>query len=82
MLDSLNAGIEDNTLGINDKEFLNECIDFVDNGSGKYEAPPGKHDDRVIKWAIAWYVRSYPVRKSKAGVWGTRSKAGVLTNAR
>ncbi|MCR4284952.1 MAG: hypothetical protein NUV97_02810, partial [archaeon] len=37
MLDNLNSGIEEYTLGINDKEFLNECIDFIDNGSGKYE---------------------------------------------
>ena len=65
MLDNLNSGIEEYTLGINDKEFLNECIDFVDNGAGKYEAAPGKHDDRVIKWAIAWYVRNFPIRKKK-----------------
>lgn len=81
MLDNLKAGIEENVIGINDAEFLNECIDFVDNGSGKYEAPSGKHDDRVIKWAIAWYVRSFPVRRPKAGVWG-KKKVGVLTHAR
>lgn len=62
MLDNLNAGIEDHSIGINDKEFLDECLNFVDNGSGKYEASAGNHDDRVVKWAIAWYIRNNPVR--------------------
>lgn len=70
MLDNLKAGIEENCIGINDVEFLNECVDFIDNGSGKYEAASGKHDDRIIKWAIAWYVRNFPVRERKVGVWG------------
>lgn len=69
MLDALNAGIVEDALGINDSDFLNECLDFIDNGAGKYEAVSGKYDDRIIKWAIAWYVRNYPTRERKAGTW-------------
>ena len=42
-----------------DKEFVNEASAFVWNGKkgtqGKYEAAPGRHDDRVMSLALALY---------------------------
>lgn len=72
MLDSLANNIDENLMIINDKDFLDECIDFVDNGTGKYEAAQGKHDDRIIMWAIASYVRDNPQRKKRIGKFGKR----------
>jgi len=49
--------VTDHMMEINDRLFLNECLAFVRNSAGKYEARSGKHDDLVIAWAIAWRVR-------------------------
>lgn len=42
----------------NDKELFSECLSFIDNGHGKYEAAPGSYDDRIIAHAIAWQART------------------------
>lgn len=63
LLDGLKTAVEDRLMKINDRGFLSECMTFQRDPDGnKYEARPGKHDDRVIKWGIAWAVRSAPAR--------------------
>lgn len=42
---------------INSIELLREALSFVRNEKGKPEAETGKHDDRVMATAIAYYIR-------------------------
>ncbi len=56
-----------------DKEFLNECLNFIRNKMGRPEAISGKNDDDVIATAICFAIRhnapAYvqdPPRKSKS----------------
>ncbi len=68
MLDGIAyEAVGDNLMIVNDPTFLDECLVFQDNGSGKYEALEGYHDDSIIAWAIAWQVRS--VRRAVPKVW-------------
>lgn len=56
MLDDLREAIEDGfkpRCGI----FLSEAKTFVDNGSGKFEARSGCHDDTVLAMSIALQIR-------------------------
>ncbi len=57
MLSALQVAIQDLLIEVNDRVFITECTTFINNGSGKYEARPGCHDDTVIANAIAWQVR-------------------------
>ena len=49
--------IRDEIDTINSVELLRECLSFVRNESGRAEAEQGKHDDRVMATAIAYYIR-------------------------
>lgn len=44
---------------INDKVFLEECLNFIDN-EGKYEAAEGFFDDTIFPWAIGLQVINQP----------------------
>ena len=57
MLDELAEAVEDGHMKCNDIKFIQECLSFRKQSSGKYEADPGAYDDRVMKWAIAWQMR-------------------------
>ena len=48
---------------IRDTMFLNECLTFNLQTSGKFEADPGAHDDSVMKWALAYRMRKERPRK-------------------
>ncbi len=43
--------------GINDKDTLNEMLNFIKNEQGRIEAAKGVHDDLVMALLIALYVR-------------------------
>lgn len=59
MLAELSAAIEERGFKINDRELVQECLAFKLQSSGKFEADPAAHDDRVIKAAIAWQMRKH-----------------------
>jgi hypothetical protein len=54
-----------------DKIFLQECFTFR-NIDGKIEAAPGKHDDSIIAWAIAYQMFKRLVGKT------TSPSAGIM----
>jgi hypothetical protein len=67
MLDELGAAIRTKLTSSPDPEAVSECKTLVRNDKGKVEArnkgkKDGSKDDRVISWAIAYAVRSKPVR--------------------
>ena len=54
MLDDLRSCVKDNVIQIQDVDTLDELKTFVKNRmTGKMEAAPGNHDDRVMALAIA-----------------------------
>ena len=55
-LTELAQAIRLETWQFNSKRFLDECLTFVYNNSGRAEALPGRHDDAVMACAIAIYV--------------------------
>lgn len=57
MLDELAEAVEEGYMVIRDHAFLGECAAFKLQANGKYEADSGAHDDRVVKWSIAWQGR-------------------------
>jgi len=59
LLDGLQLAMDESTFRVNDKDFLAEMFTFEDNGSGKYSAREGYHDDRIVAWGIAWQIRRY-----------------------
>ena len=56
--------------GIRDQMFIEECLTFRQQSSGKFEADPGSHDDSVMKWAIAYQMRKHKPRKLTLTVLG------------
>lgn len=71
MLDALALALRDGSIVVNDAAFLSECRTFnlqetTQNGFS-YRADEGAHDDLVIAWAIANYVRqaSSPILRTK-----------------
>lgn len=70
MLDDLKVAIEDRLMKVNDKQFLAELFTFQDvsesdAAKARYGARSGKHDDRIIKWGIAWAVRQIPANAGR-----------------
>lgn len=61
MLDDLREAMRDDVGWIKDRAFLGECSVFEDNGTGKYEARSGMHDDLVMAKAIALQMRKSPI---------------------
>ncbi|KKN74046.1 hypothetical protein LCGC14_0393860 [marine sediment metagenome] len=54
LIDFLAGAIRDKEIFVPDSDALDECIGFVRNKAGKYEAGTGGHDDRVFSLALAW----------------------------
>lgn len=53
------AEMRDNIGRVNDPETLREMLVFVKNDRGRPEAMAGEHDDLVMSYAIAVYLRQY-----------------------
>ncbi len=66
MAERLADALEEGHLRVRDQAFVGECLTFILGGGGKFEAAPGAHDDRVMKWAIALAMRN--VRRRRARV--------------
>jgi len=60
MLQALYETITHRELVARDVAFWNEMRRFRVQDTGKAEAGPGDHDDRVIAWAISQYLRQFP----------------------
>lgn len=58
ILDNLVKEVEENTHGIVSAELFREMMFFKRQENGKMEADAGQHDDRVMAYAIAKYVRT------------------------
>jgi len=52
---------------VRDRGLLREMLTFNRQSAGKYAADAGSHDDRVMKWAIAWQMRKQP--RMRAARW-------------
>lgn len=52
MIDSFIEAVESETIKLNSRDTLGECLTLIDNG-GKIEAEDGEHDDTIIAGAIA-----------------------------
>jgi hypothetical protein len=63
MLEDLSNYIDDAPEMIRSREFLSECITFRLQRNGRFEADPGCHDDRVMKWAVANQMRIARINK-------------------
>lgn len=70
MLEALYQGIDDQAAEkykwIRDREFIGECRSFGLQPNGKYEHPPGGHDDTIFKWGIALRVHQLGGRRGVA----------------
>lgn len=71
MLADLAEAVHAGSMRVRDREFVSECGSFRKQSDGQWRADPGAHDDRVIKWAIAWQMRKDPPRKPSITVLGS-----------
>ncbi len=67
MLEAVYEAIQDESENaynwIHDRDFLGECRSFGLQANGKYEHPPGGHDDTIFKWGIALRVHQLGGRR-------------------
>jgi len=61
VLDKLADWINEGEFALNDENTILECMTFVRDEKGKYQAQEGCHDDAVISLAIATYIFDYAV---------------------
>lgn len=57
LIEDLATGVEDGTMEVRSRSFLEECVTFRKQSNGKYAADSGAHDDEVIAWGIALQMR-------------------------
>lgn len=57
IIDSLIRDINEGTHGIKSRDLLDEMISYKRNDDGSTEAEYGRHDDRVMAYAIAKFVK-------------------------
>lgn len=57
MLSEFRYALQNGLYHPNDKELISECMTFIDNGHGKFEAAKDSYDDRVFAHSIVWQVR-------------------------
>ena len=67
---------------INSIELLREGLSFIKNEQGRPEAEQGKHDDRVMATAIAYYIRPQQVMKLEEEIQKTEEEEREETNFR
>ncbi len=60
LVDDLTEAINMGSLHVNSALLISECLTFILTGTGRAEAQPGKHDDRVMAAGIAWQIRKRP----------------------
>jgi hypothetical protein len=53
MIDYMTSSIREHQVILKSETLINECMSFVKNSKGRYEASEGAHDDLVIACAIA-----------------------------
>jgi hypothetical protein len=58
-ISALQQAIREQAVGIRDGEALSEFTKFILTDTGKMQAAPGAHDDRVMTWAIAVTVLTH-----------------------
>lgn len=69
IIDNLIAEVRDGVTGIQNADTVKEMFTFKETEKGELEAELGHHDDRVISYAIAKYVRSKnPIPRGRIGV--------------
>jgi hypothetical protein len=70
--EGLSHALSNNWIICNSEGFLGECrtYEYKSTSKSSMGAQRGKHDDRVMAWAIAWYLR-YHARTAR-GVGGGR----------
>lgn len=61
ILNKLDNWINEGEFALNDETTILECMTFVKDEAGKYEAQEGCHDDCVIALAIAVYIFDYSI---------------------
>lgn len=69
MLTDLEWALREGMMGVNDPEFIRECLSFV--RTEKYpdgEAQQGCHDDLIFAWGIAWQMRRYVKRPGETQI--------------
>jgi hypothetical protein len=59
ILNKLDSWINEGEFSFNDETSIIECMTFVKDENGKYQAQEGCHDDCVIALAVAVYVFDY-----------------------
>lgn len=64
MISDLRSGVNDETIQVRDLGMLYECRTFRKQSNGKWEHDSGKHDDRIMKWAIAQQMRAHKLMKA------------------
>src|SRR6185436_19448078 len=74
MLTALAEELQSRKLVVRDEDMLNECLSFRLQSSGKFEADQGRHDDCVMKWAIALQIARTPVPIPRIHVVGLRDE--------
>ncbi len=63
MISDLRSAVNDKAIPIRDLEMLYECRTFRKQANGKWEHDSGKHDDSIMKWAIALQMRAHKIVK-------------------
>lgn len=63
-VESFEAAVRSGEWESPDRDALNEMQRFILSKTGKPEAPPGEHDDRVLVHVIGWRVLSRPITQS------------------
>jgi len=67
LLDDIAEATHGEHMQVNDPVFLGECLTLADDGTGKYKARDGCHDDTIFAWGIAWQVRGSAGLKPGSG---------------
>jgi len=65
ILNKLANWINEGEFALNDEKTILECMTFVKDDHGRYEAQEGCHDDCVIALGIAIYIFDYAVKPQK-----------------
>lgn len=64
IIDKLDEAIRHQLAGMPDLATIDEAFAFVHRGNGTMGAAQGAHDDLVMSWAIAWFLRLVAVGSS------------------
>lgn len=68
IIDRLDEAIRHNLAAMPDLPTVDEAFAFVHHGNGTMGATKGAHDDLVMSWAIAWFLRQISIGSGDRGV--------------